>query len=187
MKGARPMPDKLIFAQTFEGLFRAVSARLDERLSEALRQLGVDPNAELKPAYPLAVFLATVKLLGHELFPEAPEEERQYQLGCLFMDGYRQTMVGRAMVGMMRIIGPRRTLERLSRQFRTGNNFSETKVEDLGPNECRLWCNQVTVPGWYRGLVTKGLEFSGATNVQISLIAHDAAGGTFHIRWSSGS
>lgn len=177
------MTDKLIFAQTFEGLFRATAQHLDAPTVAGLQAAGIDPQAELKPAYPLPVFYDTVRLLGARLFPGQAPDAQNRRLGRQFMDGYALTMVGRAMVGMMRVIGPRRTLERLSRQFRTGNNFSETSVKEVGPGHSELWCNQVTLPGWYEGIVSRGLEFAGAREVHVQMIHHDDRGATFRITW----
>lgn len=177
------MPDKLIFSQTFEGLFRAAGPALDAPTIAALRAAGVDPEAELRPAYPLPVFHEAVRVLGQRLFPGEPADAQTRRLGRAFMDGYGRTMVGRAMVGMMRVIGPRRTLERLSRQFRTGNNFSETRLKELGPGHSELWCNQVAFPAWYEGIVARGLELTGAQDVTARLIRQDADGATFEIRW----
>lgn len=177
------MPDKLIFAQTFEGLLRALGPKLDERMATELRKAGVDPAAELKPAYPLAVFQQTIRLVGEAVAPGQPPEVQTFEAGRAFIDGYGQTMVGKAMLGMMRVIGARRSLERLSRQFRTGNNFSETTLRELGDGEYELWVNQVTIPGWYRGLITAGLERAGAREVTVELLTQADAAGTFRIKW----
>jgi uncharacterized protein (TIGR02265 family) len=177
------MTERLIFSQTFEGLFRAVRRVLDPPTASALRAAGIDPDQELRPAYPLPVFLDSVRLLARRLFPEAAEGEGIHLLARQFMDGYAATMVGRAVVGMMRVIGPRRTLERLTRQFRTANNFSETRLREVQPGQCELWCNQVTLPGWYEGLLERGLELSGAKNVRVALIQKDGEGATFRIEW----
>lgn len=182
---AAPMTDKLIFSQTFEGLFRAAAPALDAPMVAALRGVGIDPEAELRPAYPLSVFHDTVRLLGQRLFPDERPDAQARRLGRQFMDGYALTMVGRAMVGMMRVIGPRRTLERLSRQFRTGNNFSETKLTEQAPGRSQLWCNQVSLPGWYEGIISRGLEFAGARDVTVQLIRQDEQGAAFEIRWAT--
>jgi uncharacterized protein (TIGR02265 family) len=176
------MEDKLIFSQTIEGLFRAMAAER-EVLRPQLVALGVDPRAPLRPAYPLPVFLEVVGLFGARLLPGATPEAQACEVGRRFISGYGETMVGRAMLGMTRLIGPRRTLERLSRQFRTGNNFSETKLTEVGPQRFELWCNQVTSPGWYRGLLLAGLEHSGARAVEVTFVGSDTEGGRFHISW----
>jgi len=177
------MADKLIFAQTFEGLLRALGPRLDARMADELRKAGIDPAAELKPAYPLSVFQQMIRLVGEAVAPDQPADAQTFAAGRAFMDGYAQTMVGRAMLGMMRVIGPRRSLERLSRQFRTGNNFSETTLRELGDGEYELWVNQVSLPGFYRGIITAGLERAGAKDVTVDLATHADTAATFRIRW----
>jgi len=177
------MADKLIFAQTFEGQLRALGTRLDARVADQLRKAGIDPAAELKPAYPLAVFQHLIVLVGEAVAPGQPPEEQAFEAGRAFIDGYGHTMVGRAMLGMMRVIGPRRSLERLSRQFRTGNNFSETTLRERGDGQYELWVNQVTLPGWYRGILTAGLERAGAKDVTVELERHADDAGTFRVSW----
>lgn len=179
------MAERLIFAQTFEGLFRAVGADLSVRLARELERLGVDPARPLRPAYPLATFQAVFEACGAELFPDLDQEGRRYALGRRFLDGYRQTMVGRAMVAVMRVVGPARTLDRLARRFRTGNNFSETSLTRVDDTTFELWCNQVQMPGWYRGLITRGLELAGAMGVTAELLRHDEHGATFRVSWQA--
>lgn len=178
------MTEKLIFAQTFEGLLRSFHAQLSPRLASGLRQRGLDPMAALLPAYPQSVFIEVVTFVAGELHPGLPPEEAIAAVGRGFMDGYGETMVGRAMLAMMRLIGPRRTLERVTRQFRTGNNFSETRLTEVGPTEYQLWVNEVRLPGWYIGILSRGLELAGAQGVRVELLALEAGGGRFCVKWS---
>jgi uncharacterized protein (TIGR02265 family) len=178
------MAEKLIFSQTFEGLFRAAgSLSSEDPVLGALVEAGIDPRRPLRPAYPLSTFHQTLSILGQALAPGLPPDEQARQLGRRFIDGYGELMVGRAMLMVMRVLGPFRTLERLSRQFRTGNNFSETRLTSVSPRAAELWCNQVTLPGWYRGILERGLECAGAEAVQISVGLIDETGGTFSIAW----
>jgi uncharacterized protein (TIGR02265 family) len=183
------MTEKLIFAQTIEGLLRAMGP-LNEQDRSALRATGIDVDKRLLPAYPLAQFIAALDLAGARLAPSASPDERSHQVGRRFMDAYQDTMVGRAMVAATRVIGPWRTLERLANKFRTGNNFSQTKVTRLGPTSAEVWCNQVSHPGWYTGLISRGLELAGAKQVEVKLISNststdaDDAGARFSVTWS---
>ena len=178
------MTEKLIFAQTFEGLLRSLTGKLTPRLATGLRERGFDPGAPLLPAYPQAVFIEVVSFLSRELHPGLGPEAAVCAVGRGFMDGYGETMVGRAMMAMMRLIGPRRTLERVSRQFRTGNNFSETKLTPIGATEYHLWVNEVRLPGWYIGLLSRGLELAGGKDVRVEVIHCDQAGGNFRVQWT---
>ncbi len=177
------MSEKLIFLQTFEGLVRAYGARFTPELLTNFRLYGFDPE-RLLPAYPQKTFIEVLRLLGRALHPGASEEDAILQIGRGFIDGYGETLVGRAMLAMIGIIGPRRTLERLTRQFRTGNNFSDTRLTQSGANEYQLWCNEVRLPGWYQGIVSRGLEVAGAKGVTVAFVNRDdSGGGTFLIRW----
>ncbi|MBM4783297.1 MAG: DUF2378 family protein [Archangiaceae bacterium] len=186
------MSEKLIFAQTIEGLLRGMG-QLNEQDKTQLRALGIDVDKRLLPAYPLDQFVAALDFAGARLAPNAPRDEQNLLIGRRFMDSYQETMVGRAMVAGLRVIGPWRTLERLSNKFRTGNNFSDTRLSRLGDAEAELWCNQVSRPGWYMGIIGRGLELAGAKDVQVSLISagstsdlgppSDDTGARFSVRW----
>lgn len=178
------MTEKLVFLQTFEGLTRAYGSHFDHELQTNFRLYGFDPE-RLLPAYPQQTFIEVLRLLARKLHPELEQNDAIRLTARGFMDGYDQTLVGKAMLAAIRIIGPRRTLERLTRQFRTGNNFSDTRLTQLGPTEFELWCNEVQLPGWYEGLVGRGLEIAGATDLTVHFVKRDdSGGGTFHLRWS---
>ncbi|MBL8921151.1 MAG: DUF2378 family protein [Myxococcaceae bacterium] len=176
------MSENLIFAQTVEGLLRALGP-LNEQDRGALKGLGLDVDKRLLPAYPLEQFISFLDFAGERLAPGATQLERAAVVGRRFMDGYQQTMVGRAMVAALRVIGPWRTLERLSNKFRTGNNFSQTTLTRLGPTEAEFWVNLTARPGWYVGLVGRGLELAGAKEVVVTLISGDDAGARYNVRW----
>ena len=178
------MTEKLIFAQTFEGLLRSLGGNLTPQLSAGLRQRGLDLSVSLRPAYPLRVWIEVLSFVARELHPGLAPDTAVAAVGRTFMDGYGETMVGRAMMAMMRLIGPRRTLERVTRQFRTGNNFSETKLSLVGATEYHLWVNEVQLAGWYVGILSRGLELAGGKEVKVELLQRDAGGGTFRVRWT---
>ncbi|MCU0699964.1 MAG: DUF2378 family protein [Myxococcaceae bacterium] len=179
---ATAVHEHLIFSQTVEGLLRAVGP-LSPEVRAHFKTLGLDVDRPLRPAYPLDAFVQMLDFAGGLVAPGQPPLEQTRELGRRFMDAYQNTLIGRAMVAGMRVIGPWRTLDRLSHKFRTGNNFSETHLSRLGPTEAKLWCNRVSRPGWYLGVIGRGLELAGAQDVTVRLIDQDVAGGTFHVQW----
>lgn len=174
--------EHLIFSQTVEGLLRALGP-LSPETRARFKALGLDVDRPLLPAYPVEQFVAVMDAAGEFVAPGQPLVEQTRLLGRRFMDAYQETLIGRAMVAAMRIIGPWRTLERLAHKFRTGNNFSETHLTRRGPTEATLWCNRVSRPGWYLGVISRGLELAGARDVVVTVIDQDQAGGTFRVQW----
>ena len=105
----------LDFGQVYEGLFvRGLRGRLT-----------------LQPAYPSSVLPACIVLTAQTLYPTEPLEQALKVIGRTFFLGFIDTLLGRAMLGLLRIIGPRRSLERMQRNFRTGSNYIETRFLSL--------------------------------------------------------
>lgn len=179
------MTEKLIFAQTIEGLIRSLGEELTPQVTHGLRQRGLDLSAALLPAYPLSVWIEVLSFVARERHPDLASDEAVAAVGRDFMDGYAQTLVGRAMVPMMRLIGPRRTLARVTRQFRTGNNFSDTRLTEVSATEYQLWVNEVQLAGWYVGILSRGLELAGGRDVKVELLQRDAGAGSFRVRWTA--
>lgn len=157
---------------------------LDDTARTRLRELGVD-LARTLPAYPLEVWVQVMRYAASRVAPGLPESEQMEQLGRRFIDGYEQTLVGRALLASMRLIGPRRTLERMSRNFRTGNNYTEAKVTERGPTEVELWLSHVKAPEFYRGMLQAGLARTGPKSLDVRLVSHDANGATFRVAWNA--
>ncbi|MFO0594837.1 MAG: DUF2378 family protein [Myxococcaceae bacterium] len=178
------MSEKLVFAHTVEGLVRSVRDRLTPALISGLRERGIDVERRLLPAYPMEVFVDGVGWLSRQLYPELPADEAVAKVGRGFMDGFGQTLVGRAMMAMMRVIGPDASLRRITQEFRTGNNYSQTRLVVRAPRTYELWVNELRMPGWYVGIVSRGLELAGAKSGHVELVSRDTVGGTFRIEWS---
>lgn len=165
----------LIFSQTVEGLLRAMGP-LGAADKAPFRAVGLDLDRPLAPAYPVHQWLDVMRAAAGVAHPGVPLDDAMYLLGRGFVEGYGQTMIGRAMLVGMRLLGPRRTLERFARQLSTGSSFFKSQLLDVGPGDCALWINRVTWPGWYFGLIERGLEHAGAHDVKASLLAHEAPG-----------
>lgn len=70
--------------------------------------------------------------LGSSLLsPYAGAPERHFKLGRRMVDSCEDTMVARAVLAIIRIIGPKRALERMARNLRTTNNDTESRFETL--------------------------------------------------------
>ncbi len=184
---AAPMADELlVFEQTLEALFlRALNGRLTPECKARLRQAGLDVDRKLQPAYSFEAWMEFVRITAEELFPGEPLEQGIWKLGDAYVEGFRETMLGRAVLSLLRVLGPRRTLARATQNFRAGNNFTETRLTERGPRHFELWMNNVgRYPAFTAGIIHGGLKVAGAKDIQVTVDAYDGRACTYGIRWS---
>ncbi len=178
------MADRYIFGVAVEALFeRALEGRLDVAARGRLKAAGIDLDEPTLAAYPAEVFHRGVAIASEAVFPGVAAEEAQYQVGRAHIDGFVKSYPGRMMLALARQLEPRTILEYTATFIRLGNNFTESRTRVLGPGRVELWLNHVFgVPHWYRGIVARGLELSGVTDVRVAHVggAEDA---TFLVTW----
>jgi uncharacterized protein (TIGR02265 family) len=177
--------DKLFFQAAVESLFsRGLGAQLTPALKGELRGIGIDLD-KLLPGYELSTVIRGVELVVKHLpHPEGPAAARR-QLGRRFMQGYKETLIGRAMVALMGLLPPERSLARMERNFRTGSNYMHTKFELLGPGVGQLWLSDVEgMAEVWEGILLEGAELSNAPSSQVSWVADERGpGATYTIKW----
>ena len=98
--------EQLVFEQTIEGLFvRGLHNKISPGCKLRLKEAGLDLDRKLMPAYPFATWMSCLKIAGEEVFSSVPPPEAQFRLGELMIDGYKETFLGRAVLGMCRVLG----------------------------------------------------------------------------------
>lgn len=182
------MAERLVFPPIVEGLFvRGLNGRVTYSLKEQLRNEGLDLDRPLLPAYPLEVWTRCVALTAKALHPEEPEAVAWRLLGERMIDGYRDTMVGRALLGVLRLLGPKRGLSRAQHSFRTSNNYTEVRVTERGPNEVEMWLNEPGMLRYFKQGVMLAMARAsvGAASPQVEVISFDENTATYRISWGS--
>ncbi|MBJ6764065.1 DUF2378 family protein [Myxococcaceae bacterium JPH2] len=180
-------PEKLVFAQTVEALFvRALENRLTPACREHLRRAGLDLDQKLERAYTLEQWREFLRIAAGHVYGGVPAEAAYYSLGERFMDAYFGTFFGRALLGVVRLAGPRRALLRSGLGFRAGNNFSEVKIVERSPTSLELWMNDVLAdqPTFAAGLLARAVELCGGQRVVSLPEEFDGTSATYHVRWS---
>lgn len=183
--GSVSVEERIIFSHTIEGMFiRGLGDAMTAELRDELKRLGIDLSKPLRPAYPLPVWNAALSATVKMLFPELPEDEAACRLGEQMIAGYNQTVVGKALLAMLRLIGPRRTLLRTRKNFRSGNNYSEVEVVELSPTDFRLTFNEPGMTRWMsQGLVLGGVRFAGAKSPTVDVETYDDETVTYRVKW----
>jgi uncharacterized protein (TIGR02265 family) len=178
---------ELVFQQSVEGLFQiGLKGQVTPELVARLRAAGLDLARPLAPAYSREVWERCLQVTAELLWRGEPPERAYHRLGRCLIEGFAETLMGRALVGIVRLVGPRRTLERMTRNLRSGCNYSATHVTDAGPAEVLLWVNEARLPPAYvAGLLEATLAFAGARGVDIQVHARDKNGCTYRVRWDA--
>ncbi len=178
------MSERLWFQQPVEGLFlKGLGGKLTPELQRTVRKAGID-LANLQPAYPIEQVRGALEALGPMLYPGMTREQFLREFGRVFLRGYSQTLIGGAMVQLMKVIGARRTLERMTKNFRSGSNFIETRFTSLGPTEAEVWFNDgAEMPEFFAGVVEQGGAFLALERNTVTLTRGQGTDFTLVVRW----
>lgn len=178
-------PERVTFGTVFEGLFREYNAVLTKRALDRLSDAGVDPRKPLQAGYPSDVWYAAVRILAEEQHPALSFNDATREVGRIFMRGYIQTGMGRPMFAVLRILGPMRSLKRMSRNFRTGDNFTETWLHEDAPGDVRLEINHAVIPAFVQGILETGMEGVGAQESSVELLPISGEHAFYRVRWKA--
>jgi uncharacterized protein (TIGR02265 family) len=198
------MPDRIseepiFFASAFEVLFeRTLHGRLSPELKGKLRAAGVDVDQRLKVAYPFKVWEDVMAVLARELHPAVDDDEAWYLLGQDFWDGFNATMIGKAAIGMARLVGLDRTLQRFTSNLRNLNNAGEGFVERREKGRVLLRMRIIEkfhgklhpapppLPHYLRGVLLGVLRGLGKPDARVKLVEtnHAARTSLYEMTWT---
>lgn len=150
--------ERLIFPAQAEGLVRCLGDDLSDSLKRRFVTLDLDVDHELPPAWPARRLGEWIDAIAIELYPKLPRDEAHRLIGRRFVEGWQRTMLGSAMVPLLGIFGPKRTLERLTRAFRTGDNFSQTSVVFPTERSGVVTVRSERLPHYIVGILEAGLS-----------------------------
>jgi uncharacterized protein (TIGR02265 family) len=126
------------FGTSFEALVARALTPMPPDVVGKLKAVGFDPTKPCQAAYPAEVWMETLRVVSETLFPCEPAEEGHRKLGRLYMEGFEKTLLGKAVFTLGHAIGPRRMLPRMTRNFRTANNFLDTDLKELAAGDWRM-------------------------------------------------
>ncbi|RKH18476.1 DUF2378 family protein [Corallococcus praedator] len=176
--------NEFVFGHTVEGLLLALQGRMDEPLRAKLKAAGLDLERKLEPAYPNAVWQRLLQLGAEELFPGVPMKEAQWLLGERFVEGYFETNMGRALKGVLKLLGPARALERTSRNLASGSNFLHVEVQKVSDTDFRIRVNEGgTYPEFIGAICHFGTMATGVKGLTTVVESRDGRAAIYRVRW----
>ncbi len=174
---------KLIFSGAVESLFKVMQGRLTQETQAKLAAMRMGPPHKLEPAYPAEDWARAVKLISAELFPGNDLYAQHAHLGKATVLQFADTFMGKAMFGAAKIMGAQRSLDRMTRNFRTGANFIETRFTIIDAKTHELWMNDVSdVPGFYAGLIGAGADVIPGWPDRIEVKQRDGAACLYELK-----
>jgi uncharacterized protein (TIGR02265 family) len=178
--------EKLVFATPVEALFvRGLGERLSCSDRSRLREAGLDLERPLAISYPLEQWKTFLCIAARALYPHLSISEAHGWMGVHYLGGYLQTSMGRVVGELAPMLGPELMLERISRELRGGNNFSEVRLLTLSSRHVELWVNDILgdYPSFVAGFFLRAQQLAGARNVHVDVRSFDGTACTFDVRW----
>ena len=171
------------FGTAFEALYlRAFADKVTPELKAKLKAMGLNLD-KLDAAYPNSTWVNTLEVAGKTFFPSESPEIAYTKMGERLVESYFETLIGIPLLAISKLLGPHRTLGRMTKNFRTSNNYTETDLVQRGPHEYEMWVNE---PGDSRyitlGVMQHGLRLTGSPKTKIELLSADDNGARFLIK-----
>jgi uncharacterized protein (TIGR02265 family) len=178
--------ESVVFSHTAESLFLEVlKGEVTPALSDELKRLGLDLSKPLRPAYPVPVWNAVLEATSRALYPSDPIDVATRRLGERMLEGYNRTLIGKAVIALAKIIGPRRAAKRTQQNWRSGNNYTEAEVVELSPTDVRVVLNEAGVSRWVSaGLLQAGLTMAGAKGLSVTIESFTDTHATYRLTWA---
>src|SRR4051812_48502041 len=149
-----------------------------------LREAGLDLK-KLLPAYPAEDVARWIDLIMPYAYPGLARDAAIHELGRESVDSFAQTLVGKALMVGVRLMGLRRVLERMTRSMRAGGNYLSCEYRELGPRDLELAINDHnTMPTFYTGMFEALARACGVNDARVELLPVTGAGCTVRVRWS---
>jgi uncharacterized protein (TIGR02265 family) len=164
---SRRMEERLVFQIAVKSLFDSLAKTAQPAVAAQWKALGIDID-RLLPAYPLETWWKAIEVAAAQGTGEPVARLRS--LGLRLVERYADSLMGRATLPLVRVLGPKRSLLRSQTTFRSGNNYLEVESEVLEPCCVRLTVNENSInsqliAGSFEGLV----RYAGAKDPEVTL------------------
>lgn len=181
--GATKSDDRVVFGHTMDALLERCGKDLAPEGWAELARLGVERDKRL-PAYEFDRWCQTVTFLASQLHLTKTLGEAEFQLGSDFIERYAETLIGRALFAVLRILGPGRILKRMARSFRTGTNFTTADVSEETDHGALVRIASIEPRARFtHGILARDLQLAGIPGVKVDVASIDGDAATYRVSW----
>lgn len=178
-----PHDERVVFSSMIEAYLKGLGPLVTPKTLEELKQAGLNLG-KLPPAFPEKQMLQFLEIFARNAWPHEQHPERMRLLGQHAIKGWQSTLLGSAASAVMKVMGPHRSLARLTKNFKTTNNFSEATYQLVGPNEALVTVNDVQgIITYWKGVFEQGISIVASdpkVTIDKQLPGPDA---TFRLTW----
>jgi len=179
------MTDQLEFARSIEGQFiKGLGPALTTEVKAKLRAAGLDLDGKILPAYPAADVHRWIGVAAKAVYPSDVMEEGARKMAHLMIAGLEDSLIGRALTAGLKLLGPRRSLDRVHRVFRNNGNYQEVTILEIGNDSARVRVEYVFgLPTYYQGLFEGVLRLIDAKNPTVKITGTPGPGTILQVNW----
>ncbi len=175
--------DHVVFSQMMEQLFvKRLGPQLGPQARADLRAAGMDIDKPLLPGYPIGILDAALKVVVRHAFPHLSQGDAMRHMGALQVEAFTETLLGRAVFQLLRLLSLERFLDRMTRSWRSANNFIETKVTPVATGRWEVWVNDAgQYPEVMQGILQLGIEKAGHST-RVDVLRREGLAAVYSIR-----
>lgn len=175
--------EPFVFSSAFEAIYqRALKGRLSADAIAKLRALGLDVERPALPAYPYAAWIQSLEVAARDVWPNLSQRDAYLELGKAMITSYQETLIGKALFAALRVFPARKVIARMTRNFRTANNYTEVVEREISPKEVELTFNMIEpTAGLTQGILAAGLPAAGLARWKVTLLGIRGDTATFRL------
>lgn len=181
-----PPTEQIEFSQSVDGLFiKGLGALITPPIREKLKAKGLDLDKPLRPGYPAADYHRWVEFIAQAVYPDDRKEDAIRRTGHRAVSGLEEGLIGKALAAGLKLIGPRRSLQRIERIFKNNNNYQIATLLELGERDAKVKLSEVHgLPTYYQGVFEAAVALIGAKEPRVTLLASPGPGAMIHVEWT---
>ena len=178
---------RVVFNSGFESLFsKEIRAKVTPAMDGELKAAGVRLDKPFLPAYPIDIWAAAVASCAKHVYPEDSAPDAYRKLGRSTIVGFCETLAGRALFPLLRLIGPVRALDRAARNYAATNNYTKVTLTRVGPTSFDFYLNEKhTLPEYDMGVLEEALKQLHVKSPLVTLRSQDTEGFTMRLEWNA--
>jgi uncharacterized protein (TIGR02265 family) len=179
---------RLVFEQSVEGMYlKGHPDLLSPQVKEALRAVGIDLDQKLKPYYPSELVNEASRVFRKLAYAREPDDAKAYtRMGERIVDGYFNTVLGKAMVSVLKLFGAKRIVGRLPMTMKSGTNFQDVTLE--WKSETEAWLTLADTepdPNINVGVIRRAFtHWFAVPSMKVEIVEHARPKATYRLTWT---